>query len=167
MTSTNEMTEIEVLKAKAKELGISGWQTFKDPVKLQARIDEVGEVGTVRKSPPKMSVSRRGRNREETIALLEREDPQSKYLTKSASTSHEELLANGFEVMKKPNGETMFLGNDIICRTDKESYYECQNADTEDSLKAMRSIDKDLEVGRGGKRIQALKERPKQGEDSE
>ena len=168
MTSTENMAEIDVLKAKAKELGISGWQTFKDPVKLQAKIDDATAGGNVLKKAPKMTVAGIGEDtRATTIADLERKDPDSKYITQSASKSHSEIAAKNLEIMRKPNGDIMYLGNDIICRTDRESYYDWQNGRTEHSLKSMRAIDKDLSSETGGKRIQSLTERPKQGVGSD
>jgi hypothetical protein len=168
MTSTEETAGMDALKAEAKELGVTGWQAMKDPTKLQAKIDTAKASGPVRKKAPKMVVASVGENsRTKTLANLEKGDPDSKYITQSASKTHEEIAAKGLEVMKKPNGEVMYVGNDIVCRTERESYNEWQNQRTNHSLKAMQSIDKDLEVGRGGKRIQALTERTKQGFDSE
>jgi len=55
MTSQEE-TNIDALKAEAKELGVAGWQAMKNPEKLQAKIDEA-KKGTVRKKAPMMQVT--------------------------------------------------------------------------------------------------------------
>ena len=67
------------------------------------------------------------------------------------------------EVVKKSNGDNMYIGDDIVVRTDKESYIAWQDSRTEYALNSMKSIDKDLESGSGGKKIQAVKEQAKTG----
>jgi hypothetical protein len=163
---TSQIMDMDELKAEAKSLdGFSGWQAIKDPEKLRDKIDAFKQKETpVKKKAPKMTVQKRGvSSREDVIARLEEEDPDCKYLTQSARLTPAEAAAKGFEIVRKKSGEFMTVGNDIIVRTDKESYNEWQNARTEGQLQAMKSIDRDLEVGRGGKRIQALTESPKKG----
>lgn len=168
MTSQeNEMTmDVDALKAKARELGVSGWQACKDAEKLQAKIDAALESGNKRKKPPKMAAALNlSSDREVLIRHLEREDPDSKYLTYNAKLTPSEAEAKGFEIVKKDNGDVMYCKNDIVVRTDKESYYQWQNNRTAGSLKSMRSIDKDLQLERGGRKIQAFTESAKQGID--
>lgn len=168
MTSQVE-TNIEELKAEAKSLGVKGWQLMKDPEKLQAKIDEakaveVAEAAPKRKAPPKMQVSFTGENKRRTlIERLEREDPTCKYLTKSNSFSPAEAKAKGFEIVRKENGDIMYCGDDIVVRTEKDSYYEWQRKRGEHATNAMKAIDPLLDTEGGGKKVQSLQERPKQG----
>ena len=162
MTSQEE-TNIDALKAEAKELGVAGWQAMKNPEKLQAKIDEA-KKGTVRKKAPKMQVTTgAGNGRNAMIAKLEAQDPDCKYLTQNAKLTAAEAEAKGFEIVKKDNGDLMYCGGDIIVRTDKESYNAWQNGRTESSLRAMKSIDKDLSTEGGGQMIQSATENPKKG----
>lgn len=165
MTSTEETVNMDELKAEAKALNIGGWQATKDPVKLKAKIDAAkASGGNIRKKAPKMPIkSGNVSSREEMIKQLEKEDPDAKYVTKAAGTSSDELLAKGLEQVKKSNGDPIFIGNDIVCRTDREQYNKWENARREQSLQGMKSVDKDLDIGRGGKRIQALTEQPQSG----
>lgn len=174
---TSQIEDIDTLKAEAKALGMKGYGPAKDAEKLAAKIEEfkatMSDEPVVetpapvqRKKAPRMSVLKTGESRRaDLIARLEREDPDCKYLTQSASMTPAEASAKGFEIVTKSGGEYLYCGNDIVVRTDKESYYEWQNNRTEQSLQAMRSIDKDLKQERGGRKIQALRETEKQGID--
>lgn len=162
MTSLEE-TNIDSLKAEAKELGVPGWQVTKDPEKLQAKIDEA-KNGTTRKKAPKMQVTiEAGSTRNSFIAGLEAKDPDAKYLTQKADLTAAEAEAKGFEIVKKDNGDLMYCEGDIVVRTDKNSYYEWQKNRTQHALTAMKSIDKDLSTEDGGQMIQSATERPKKG----
>jgi hypothetical protein len=174
MTSQEEVTTDEVadvlsgLKAQAKELGVTGWQACKDPEKLIAKIEEAKTMAIsqeeTRKTAPKMGVFNAGQNsRNQVIARLEKEDPACKYMTQRAGITPEELAAKGLEVVKKPNGEIIYHGADIVCRTEKESYYKWQQSRNDFALEGMKSIDKDLSTDGGGRKIQALTEHAKQG----
>jgi hypothetical protein len=161
--------EMDALKAEARELKIKGYGLIKDPDKLRAKIEEAKtmevttEVETPkRKKAPKMQVASVGENtRAKLIAQLEKEDPECKYIFQAAGLSQSEALAKGLEIVTKDNGEIMYHGNDIVCRTDKQSYIDWQNDRTKHSLKAMKSIDKDLSTEGGGRKIQSVSESPK------
>lgn len=166
MTSQIEEVDMDALKAEAKELNVPGWQVTKDPEKLKKKIDEA--KGSKRSKAPKLHVSMSGESsRNKLIERLDKEDPECKYMTQSASLTQAEAEAKGIEIVRKNNGELMYCGEDIVCRTDKESYYEWQNNRTKESLEAMKSIDKDLDTERGGKKIQALTERVRAGSGPE
>lgn len=166
MTSQIEV-DIDELKAEAKNLGVKGWQLIKDPEKLQAKIDEAKaaeEEVPARSAPPKMQVSFTGENkRRALIERLEREDPTAKYLTKSNKFTPAEAKAKGFEIVRKENGDIMYCGDDIVVRTDKQSYYEWQRKRGEHATHAMKAIDPLLDTEGGGRKVQALKEQPKLG----
>lgn len=165
-----EIDEMEALKERAKELKIRGYGLIKDPEKLRQKI-EMAEIESEpvveekpRKKAPKMRVGGFGaNNRNKVIRDLDAKDPDCKYMTQSSSLSAAEADSKGLQIVKKPNGEIMYCGNDIICRTERESYYEWQKDRTEDALTAMKSIDKDLSTEGGGRKIQSLTERPKNG----
>lgn len=164
MTSQVEEVNVEELRAEAKALNASGWQACKDPDKLKAKIEEAKLKNAERKKAPKMQVASVGENtRAKLIAKLEADDPESKYLTQAASISSEEINAKGLEVVKKSNGDIMYHGSDIVCRTDKRSYYDWQNARSAHATEAMKAIDKDLSTEGGGRRIQSVTENVKQG----
>jgi hypothetical protein len=172
MTDQETTVDIEALKAEAKALDVKGWQATKDPDKLIAKIEEAKsmrtEVAEKRSTAPKMKVFNAGENtRNQVIARLEKADPDCKYLTQKAGISADELASKGLELVKQDNGEVMYHGGDVICRTDKNSYYEWQNSRTEYSLKGMKSIDKDLDTEGGGRKIQSLKEQAKSGMGSD
>lgn len=170
MTSQTEEKGMEELVAEAKELNVKSVHLFKDPVKLQAKIDEAKstcESEPVRKKAPKLRVSGlSGTSRNAIIHDLEKKDPECKYMTQSSKLTKAEAEAKGIEIVKKDNGEIMYCGDDIVCRTDKESYYEWQNDQNTKQLKAMKSIDKDLSTEHGGKKIQSCTENPKAGKYS-
>jgi len=171
MATQNEEVSIDELKEEAKALGITRTHLYKDADKLQEKIDDVkaqGEERSTRKKAPKLKVSGlAGTSRNGIIRALEKEDPDSKYLTQAASLTASEAEAKGIEIVKKGNGEIMYCGEDIVCRTDRESYNAWQSDRTEKSLNAMKSIDKDLETKHGGKKIQACTEQAKIGGDPE
>jgi hypothetical protein len=163
MTSQENVVDIESLKDEAKELGMSGWQACKDPEKLLQKIEEFKESGK-RKKAPKLRVAGYGENsRSKLIAELERDDPDAKYILQAAGITPEEASIKGMEIVKKANGDVMYCGNDIVCRTDKESYNEWVDGRNNRALNAMKSIDRDLTSERGGKKIQSLKSSPKTG----
>jgi hypothetical protein len=153
---TTQEIDIDVLKAEAKELGVPGWQACKDADKLMKKIEEAKTSGQ-RKTAPKFNVATQGSgSRNKQIAELEKN-----------SLTAAEAEAKGIEIVRKANGDLMYIGEDIVCRTDKKSFEEWQKKRTESQLMSMRSIDKDLSLKRGGKRIQAVTERPKEGFDPE
>jgi len=163
MASEEEANLIK-LKAEAKELGVTGWQSFSDPAKLIAKIEEAKLSEGARKKAPDMMVATSGENtRDKLIQKLEAEDLDAKYLFQSSNLTAEEAKMKGFEIVKKENGEVLSHGNDIVCRTSRKSYYKWQNDRAAHSAKAMQSIDKDLTTDGGGRKIQALKEAPKKG----
>lgn len=165
MTSQEEM---DALKAEAKELKVAGWQLCKDPEKLKQKIADAKAGGTERKKAPKLRVAMTGENsRNRMIEQLEKDDPDCKYLTQSSKLTPSEAETKGIEIVKKDNGEILYCGEDIVCKTDRNSYYEWQNNRTKGALNSMKSIDKDLSTKHGGKRIQAVTERPKEGRDPE
>lgn len=167
MTSQIEVN-MDELKAEAKALNVAGWQATKDPQKLMQKIEEAKNSGTERSTAPKLRVAGMGgSSRTQMIAQLEKEDPSCKYMTQSSKLTPAEADAKGIEIVKKPNGDILHCGEDIICRTDKESYVQWQQGRTDHQLKSMRSIDKDLKSERGGKKIQAVTERAKQGFEPE
>lgn len=166
-TIQDEVTNIETLKAEAKELGVTGWQAMKDPEKLKAKIEDA-KAGASRSVAPKMVVTTSGGNdRNSVLSKLEKENPGVKYLTQSSKLTPAEAAAKGFEIVRKDNGDILYCGNDIIVRTDKQSYNEWQQARNDNSLQAMKSIDKDLSNEGGGRKIQAVTERAKKGVDPE
>lgn len=167
MTSQEVEVSMDELKAEAKELNITSWQVFKDPEKLKAKIEEVKASGGVqRKKAPKLKVSGlSGTSRNEIIRELEKNDPGCKYITQKASITSAEAEAKGMEIVKKENGDVMYCGEDVVCRTDEDSYKEWQSNRTKNALTAMKSIDKDLSTKHGGKKIQSLTEQPKTGRD--
>ncbi len=173
MTSQTEETTIDKSRLEvAKGLGIKGAHLIKDPAKLEAKIAEAESMQTEtkveRKAPPKMKVFKAGEGtRKQQIARLEAEDPDATYMTQKAGITQDELAAKGLEVVKKSNGDRMYIGDDIVVRTDKNSYKEWQDSRTEYALNGMKSIDKDLDVGSGGKRIQAVTEQAKSGIESD
>jgi len=162
MTEQQETDTMEVLKAKAKELGVKGIHLFKSEDALQAKIDEMGtvvkEVTDVtppqpkRKKAPSMPVHVVGRDeRAELVARLEREDPSCKYIFEKGTITDRELAAKGFE------RTTHTLGNDIVVRTDKDSFTEFFNAKRQAQANSMKSIDT------AGTKIKSFTEAPKQG----
>jgi arginyl-tRNA synthetase len=170
MNENENKQTMEELVSKAKSLNITGAHLFKDPEKLQAKIDEVSINETSdksvsnRKKAPSLKVSGlSGTSRNAIIRDLERKDPDCKYMTQKAGLTPSEAEAKGIEIVKKDNGDILYCGEDIVCRTDKESYYKWQNNRTEQSMNSMKSIDPDLATEGGGSKIQALKEQPKAG----
>jgi hypothetical protein len=144
MTSQMEKADREALEAKAKTLGVKNPKLYGDE-KLQATVTELEEKAVEavaeekaqeRKVAPKMVItSSTENNREKRIAELERENPGYKYIFKKAGTTDEQLRAIGLE----STGE--FLKNDMICRTDKESFVAWQDAKKKDQRRMMDSID--------------------------
>jgi hypothetical protein len=146
---TTQEIDIDVLKAEAKELGVPGWQACKDADKLMKKIEEAKTSGQ-RKTAPKFNVATQGSgSRNKQIAELEKADPDCKYLTEKNSLTAAEAEAKGIEIVRKANGDLMYIGEDIVCRTDKKSFEEWQKKRTESQLMSMRSIDKDLSLKRG------------------
>ncbi len=165
---TSQELSLDELKAEAKALNVGGWQACKDPEKLKQKIADAKAGETKRKSAPKLRVATMGENsRNKLIEQLEKDDPECKYITQAASLSAAEAESKGMEIVKKDNGDILYCGEDIVCRTEKKSYQEWQDNRTAGALKSMKSIDKDLSTKHGGKRIQAVTERPKQGIDPE
>jgi len=160
---TNQEIDMEALKAEAKKLNVPGWQATKDPEKLQAKIDEAKKTGG-RSKAPKLRVATSGESsRNKLIEQMEREDPECKYLTQSSALTQAEAKAKGIEICKEPNGDFIYCGEDIVCRTDKESYYEWVDKRNADATRSMKSIDKDLSTKHGGKHIQSLNSKAKTG----
>lgn len=167
MTSQTEVS-MDELKAEAKALNIGGWQACKDPEKLKKKIADAKSGTSTRKKAPKLRVaSSSGNARNDMIAKLEREDPDCKYMTQGAGLTSAEADAKGVEIVKKENGDILYCGEDIVCRTDKQSYHDWQNDRNRTALKSMKSIDPDLETKSGGKKIQSVTEQPKVGRDPE
>ena len=158
----DEMEErLEKLKEQAKELGIKRVHLFKDPEKLQEKIDSCldskktdddegieeeavqEEEFDIRKPAPKMNVNvYRGNDRDNYIKSLNSKDPNCQYVYQSASISDEKLAMKGLE-------RTPFsYKNDIICRTDKSNFEErLENKNNED-YKDMKTLESgDVEVG--------------------
>ena len=172
MTSQNETTIDKSRLEYAKTLKIQGAHLIKDPEKLEAKIAEAESMQTEtkveRKAPPKMKVFKAGEGtRKKQIARLEAEDPDAKYMTQKAGITADELAAKGLEIVKKSNGESMYIGDDVVVRTDKKSYNEWQNSRTEYALNGMKSIDKHLDSGNSGSKIQAVREHAKSGVGSD
>ena len=163
MTSQIENLSVEELKAEAKALNVAGWQACKDPEKLMQKIEEAKESGGRRVAPKFAATTHGSETREGMLLKLERENPGLKYMTQSSKLTPSQAQAKGIEIAKKPNGDILYCGEDIVCFTDKQSYSEWQNNRNLKSLKAMRSIDKDLRPERGGKKIQALTENVRTG----
>jgi hypothetical protein len=139
---------MEELKTKAKSLGIKGVHLYKKEDALQAKIDEV-ESGSVvteekpvevvepkRKPAPKMTVANIMRDdRTLLVERLEAEDPDSKYIFQNSDITDAELAAKGLERTEHS------LKNDILCRTDRQSYDEVQALKREAQYEAMQRID--------------------------
>jgi hypothetical protein len=160
---TSQETDMDTLKAEAKALKVPGWQLMKDPEKLAQKIEDAKKSGG-RKKAPKLRVTTSGESsRNKLIERLEKEDPDSKYMTQNSSLTQAQAQAKGLEICKEPNGDLIYCGEDIVCRTDKDSYYEWQNKRNADATRAMKSIDKDLSTEKGGKHIQSLSQRAKTG----
>jgi hypothetical protein len=123
----------DTLKTKIAEAQI----TEGSPVEVQAEavVVEVPVV-TKRKPAPRMNVSGIYKDdRTAIIAKLEGEDPESKYIMQSGTITDRELAAKGFE-------RTEFtVKNDIVCRTNKESYEEHRKMKNEAQYEAMQRID--------------------------
>jgi len=138
---TSQTTKMEELKAEAKALGIKGAHFFKSEESLQDKIDSVKTVEPVveqpkRKPAPKMSVA--GILTDDRAALVERlekEDPDCKYIFQSGDISDRELAAKGLERTEYS------LKNDILCRTDRESYIKVQDAKRQAQYDSMQRID--------------------------
>lgn len=163
MTSQENMDE---LKAEAKSLGVAGWQACKDPEKLKQKI--ANAQGVQRKKAPKLRVAMTGENsRNRQIEQLEKDDPDCKYMTQSSSLTASEAESKGIEIVKGTNGEVLYCGQDIVCKTDKDSYNEWQQNRTNGALNSMKSIDKDLSTEGGGSRIRSITERTRTGGSSE
>lgn len=136
MTSQEDKTEKDVLVAQAKELGIKSPHTC-GVEKLKEKIAEAQANPVVeRKVAPKMVVTgKKEDSRTKRINELEAENPGIKYLTKKAGTTAAQLKAAGLE----STGE--YLKNDLICRTDKDSYNEWIDARNSAARRTMDSID--------------------------
>lgn len=157
MTSQIEEVNIDELKARAKELNVPGWQATKDPAKLAQKIEDAENEG--RSIAPKFNVTLTGDSSRNSIILdLERANPGRKYITQNANLTASQAKIKGIEIAKTPNGEIINCGEDIVCFTDEASYYKWQEDRNSKSLKAMKSIDKDLSNKHGGKRIQSRRE---------
>jgi len=164
---TSQTEEIDGLKAEAKALNVGGWQACKDPEKLKQKIAEAKAGGTKRSKAPKLNVATVGQNtRNKQIADLEKADPECKYLTQSSSLTASEAAAKGVEIVKRDNGEVLYCGEDIVCRTDREFYDKVQKDKKVKALQSMKSVDKNLTTEGGGSMIQSLTERVKQGSTS-
>ena len=148
---TSQTVTLEELKAKAKTLKIKGAHLFKDVDSLQAKIDEVEskveaeveaivEVAEVvapkRKKAPKMSVGGiLSDDRAELVARLEAEDPDATYIFQRGDISDRELAGKGLERTEHT------LRNDVLCRTDRETYNEVQAKKREAQYNSMQRID--------------------------
>jgi len=117
-----------------------------EPVEVKAPAEQK------RKRAPKMSVSSINEDsRAQLLRKLNAEDPECHYKFETAGISDEKLLAKGFE----RTGYS--LKNDIVVRTDRESYLANKAARGAHQQRLMESIDTD------GDKIQSLTESPKMG----
>jgi hypothetical protein len=89
-----------------------------------------------RKVAPRMSVASISQDeRSKKVAELEAANPGYKYIFKASSTTKAQLEAIGLE----STGE--FLKNDLICRTEKDSFIEWQKTKNDAQRRLMDSID--------------------------
>lgn len=140
MTSQNKSEARQKLEAEAKELGLKGVHLGGDE-NLQKRINEAKEteakpLEAPRSKAPRMNVE--GINRDDRAVMieqLEREDPESKYIFQGADVTDRELKVKGFE-------RTQYgVKNDIICRTNRESFDEFQDAKNRSNYESMKALE--------------------------
>lgn len=162
MMTSQEKTENSELIAEAKELGIKsphmssviGLKKKVDDAKMATeeteKVEEVVATEPVRKIAPSMVVSGVGEDsRTKLINELEASDPDCKYLFQAASVTDEQLKAKGLE----RTGQR--LKNDIVVRTQKDSFTEYQKSKNEGQRRMMDSIDS------VGTKIKSLKSQAK------
>ena len=133
MASQEETDKKQELMVEAKSLGIKGAHLCgieKLEEKIAAVKNESSDLNTVaptvdvvkepeRKKAPRMTIGgTKSMSRDETVARLERENPGYKYILENANVNAAQLEAKGLESTGK------YLKNDLICRTDAESYEE-------------------------------------------
>jgi len=166
MTSQDGADRMEELLKEAKELKIKGAHFCKSEESLQKKIDEAkGTVVAVEEQPkerpvapkakrkpaPKMSVANVGIDaRAALLNKLEAEDPECKYLFQPFGTTAEALAAKSME------RTSYTLGNEIVCRTDREAYYAVVEAKNEMQRRGMDAIDPN------GQQIKSLTSRAKE-----
>jgi len=121
-----------------------------EPVVPSPIVAEV--VAARRKRAPKMPVSSINEDsRAQLLRELNAADPDCFYKFDKADISDAKLAAKGFE----RTGQ--MLKNDIVVRTDRDSYHANKNARMSHERRKMDSIDTD------GDKIQSLTESPKLG----
>ena len=142
------MTEkMEELTIKAKALKIQGVHLFGTEETLEAKINEVESAmeeaaatavpeTPARKQAPLMTVDGIDNDaRRELIGRLEKEDPECKYVFRSATVTDDELRAQGYE----RTGHV--LKNDIVCRTQRIGWEAVIEAKRKAQYDSMQSID--------------------------
>ena len=136
MTSQEETDKKQELLVRAKELGIKGAHVCGiDKLEEKIADAEAANEAPVRKVAPRMSISvARSLGRDAAIAQLERDNPGYKYILESADTNAAMLAAKGLESTGK------YLKNDLICRTDKESYEEFLKDRNDRNSRVMDSV---------------------------
>lgn len=135
------------LVEKAKKLGIKGAHLY-GVDKLVEEIDKCEAEQKVtdtpsapeRKIAPRMSVSSVNRdNGLRTVMKLDKEFPEYKHMLQPKDIDRDVLAEKGLEF----TGKT--IGNEIVCRTDRESFEEWQQAGNREARRMMESIDPDGE----------------------
>ena len=124
MTSQAETDKKQELIVVAKELGIKsphlcGVETLEKKIAEAKAGEEISPPEPARKKAPKMTIGgAKSMGRDETVARLERENPGYKYILENSNVTAGQLAAKGME------STGAYLKNDLICRTDADSYEE-------------------------------------------
>ena len=144
----NTGSKREELLIEAKAMGLQGAHFCKTEESLQAKIDKA-KMGLnrvekpepvvetpKRKAPPKMSVANVGIDaRAALLTRLEAEDPECKYQLQPFGITAEELTAKALQRTDHT------IGNEIVCRTDREAYEAVVNAKNAMQRRSMDAID--------------------------
>ena len=133
------IAKIELAKSKLAEEAEVKEEPVAEEVVAQVEeevVQETVQSTPARKKAPRMNVAGINNDaRTETIARLEREDPDSKYIFQNSGISDKDLAAKGLE----RTGQ--MVKNDCVCRTTKESFVEHQQLKNEAQYEAMQRID--------------------------
>ena len=142
MTS-QEKAENEALVERAKTLGIKGWHLCSIEV-LEAKVKEaeegeaVQEVKQERRVVPKMKVFNSLEDDSERIASeFRRAEPDCEFVYQPSDVSQQKLDDLGLQRTERT------VGNDVLCRTDKASYYEVMRQANQAAFEQVQAIERE------------------------
>jgi len=135
--------ELQELRQRAKDLKVKGCGILQADKLIEKIAEAEGKMivpaaeDAPRKKAPKMKAFNiKQDDRAKKVAELEAADPGAKYIFQPAKITDDELEAKGFE------RTSVSTRNDILVRTDKESYEQVQKDRNAYRLKNMKRIDK-------------------------